>query len=157
MAAAEEFLSDRPGAQEAIKDLRTMLAMGTSWPGAWKPPIVAATAVTGHGIDDLVGRLEAHGRWLGESGERDRRRLARAREEVSAMAVATLRERLGALPGGSHLEDLAAGQPPQASGPDRTAADDTVAGPTAVPSNRAPPMPGGPLRPPLFLHIGIPE
>jgi LAO/AO transport system kinase len=100
--------SDRPGAQEAIRDLRTMLAMGSYGPGAWKPPIVAVTAVTGSGIDDLVARLEAHGRWLAESGERDRRRLARAREEVSAMAVATLRERLGALPGEAHLEELAA-------------------------------------------------
>jgi LAO/AO transport system kinase len=100
--------SDRPGAQEAIRDLRTMLAMGSYGPGVWKPPIVAVTAVTGSGIDDLVARLEAHGRWLVESGERDRRRLARAREEVSAMAVATLRERLGALPGEAHLEELAA-------------------------------------------------
>ena len=100
--------SDRPGAQEAIRDLRTMLAMGTYGPDAWKPPIVAVTAVTGSGIDDLVARLEAHGTWLVESGERDRRRLARAREEVSVMAVATLRERLGALPGEAHLEELAA-------------------------------------------------
>jgi LAO/AO transport system kinase len=100
--------SDRPGAQEAIRDLRTMLAMGNYGPSAWKPPIVATTAVSGSGIDDLVARLEAHGRWLAESGERDRRRLARAREEVSAMAVATLRERLGALPGEAHLEELAA-------------------------------------------------
>jgi len=100
--------SDRPGAQEAIRDLRTMLAMGTYGPDAWKPPIVAVTAVTGSGIDDLVARLEAHGTWLVESGERDSRRLARAREEVSVMAVATLRERLGALPGEAHLEELAA-------------------------------------------------
>ncbi len=100
--------SDRPGAQEAIRDLRTMLAMGSYGPDAWKPPIVAVTAVTGSGIDDLVARLEAHGSWLAESGERDRRRLARAREEVSAMAVATLRGRLGALPGEAHLEELAA-------------------------------------------------
>jgi LAO/AO transport system kinase len=119
--------SDRPGAQEAIRDLRTMLAMGSYGPGGWKPPIVAVTAVTGHGIDDLVGRLEAHRRWLTESGERDRRRLARAREEVSAMAVATLRERLGALPGESHLEDLAARVATGKLDP-YTAADELIAG-----------------------------
>jgi len=50
---------------------------------------------------------DAHGAWLAESGELDRRRLARAREEVSAIAVAALRERLGALPGESQLEELA--------------------------------------------------
>ena len=99
--------SDRPGAQEAIRDLRTMLAMARYDEGGWKPPIVATTAMSGEGIDDLVGRLDAHGEWLRESGERDRRRLARAREEISAMAVAALRERLGALPGEARLEELA--------------------------------------------------
>jgi LAO/AO transport system kinase len=99
--------SDRPGAQEAIRDLRTMLAMTGYGAADWKPPIVATTAATGEGIDELVGRLEAHAAWLGESGERDRRRLARAREEVAAIAVAALRERLGALPGESQLEELA--------------------------------------------------
>jgi LAO/AO transport system kinase len=100
--------SDRPGAQEAIRDLRTMLAMTGYGAGDWKPPIVATTAAAGEGIDELVDRLEAHAAWLGESGERDRRRLARAREEVAAIAVAALRERLGALPGESQLEELAA-------------------------------------------------
>jgi LAO/AO transport system kinase len=99
--------SDRPGAQEAIRDLRTMLAMARYGAGDWKPPIVSTTAAAGEGIDELVGRLEAHGAWLGASGERERRRLARAREEISAIAVAALRERLGALPGESQLEELA--------------------------------------------------
>jgi LAO/AO transport system kinase len=99
--------SDRPGAQEAIRDLRTMLAMTGYGVGDWKPPIVATSAAAGEGIDELVDRLEAHAAWLGESGERDRRRLARAREEVAAIAVAALRERLGALPGESQLEELA--------------------------------------------------
>ena len=99
--------SDRPGAQEAIRDLRTMLAMARYGPGDWKPPIVSTAAASGGGIDELAGRLEAHGAWLGESGERERRRLARAREEISAIAVAGLRERLGALPGESQLEELA--------------------------------------------------
>jgi LAO/AO transport system kinase len=99
--------SDRPGAQETIRDLRTMLAMARYGGGDWKPPIVSMTASAGEGLDELVGRLEAHAAWLAESGERDRRRLARAREEVSAIAVAALRERLGALPGESQLEELA--------------------------------------------------
>jgi LAO/AO transport system kinase len=100
--------SDRPGAQEAVRDLRTMLAMAHHDEGAWKPPIVSASATSGEGIDDLVGRLDAHAEWLAESGERDRRRLARARDEISALAVAELTERLGALPGEEHIEKLAA-------------------------------------------------
>jgi LAO/AO transport system kinase len=99
--------NDRPGAQETIRDLRTMVAMASHDPDAWKPPIVAATAAAGAGIDDLVDRLAAHSAWLAESGEGDRRRLNRARDEISAIAVAALRRRLGALPGESELEVLA--------------------------------------------------
>ncbi len=99
--------SDRPGAQEAVRDLRTMLAMAHHGEGSWKPPIVSTSAASGEGIDDLLARLEAHAEWLAESGEGDRRRLARARDEISAMAVEELTKRLGALPGEAHLEKLA--------------------------------------------------
>jgi LAO/AO transport system kinase len=100
--------NDRPGAQEAIRDLRSMVAMARAGPGGWKQPIVATAAADGAGIDDLAGQLAAHEAWLAASGERDRRRLSRAREEISAIAVAELRQRLGALPGESQLEALAA-------------------------------------------------
>jgi LAO/AO transport system kinase len=100
--------SDRPGAQEVVRDLRTMLAMARLGEGGWKPPIVSASAATGDGIEELVARLDAHWTWLGSSGERVRRRLARAREEVSAIAVAEMRRQLGGLPGQSRLDDLAA-------------------------------------------------
>jgi LAO/AO transport system kinase len=97
---------DRPGAQEVVRDLRTMLAMA-DYADRWRPPIVSASAVTGEGVDDLVAKLDAHWAWLGESGERDRRRMARAREEISAIAVADIRRRLGGLPGESRLDELA--------------------------------------------------
>ena len=100
--------SDRPGAQEAVRDLRTMLAMTGYDPSAWKPPIVSATASSGEGIPDLVDALDRRAAWLAESGEGDRRRQARAREEISAIAIAELRQRLGGLPGEARLEDLAA-------------------------------------------------
>jgi LAO/AO transport system kinase len=99
--------SDRPGAQEATRDLRTMLAMARYAEGAWKPPIVLTSAASGEGIDDLAGRLDEHASWLAESGEGERRRVARAGEEITALAVAQVRERLGALPGEARLEDLA--------------------------------------------------
>ena len=100
--------SDRPGAQEVVRDLRTMLAMARLGEDRWKPPIVSACAASGDGIEELVARLDAHWDWLGSSGERERRRLERAREEVSAIAVAQMRRQLGALPGQSRLDDLAA-------------------------------------------------
>jgi LAO/AO transport system kinase len=99
--------SDRPGAQETIRDLRTMLAMASYPDGAWKPPIVATSAVAGDGLDELVTRLDKHWAWLAETGQRDERRRARARAEVTAIAVAQLRAQLGGLPGDTRLDELA--------------------------------------------------
>ena len=100
--------SDQPGAQETVRDLRTMIAMARRGERDWKPPIVTTVATAGEGIADLAAALDAHWSWLGSSGERDRRRQARAREEVAAIAVAALRQRMGGLPGGSGLDSLAA-------------------------------------------------
>jgi len=77
--------ADRPQAQETIRDLRNMIALAERAPGDWKPPIVTTIATTGEGIAELVGKLDAHRSWLDISGERDRRRAARAREEVAAL------------------------------------------------------------------------
>ena len=83
--------ADRPDTQPTIRDLRNMVALSSA---AWKPPIVATIGTTGEGIDDLVKQLDRHWKWLGETGERDRRRLGRAREEVTALAFGAVRERL---------------------------------------------------------------
>jgi LAO/AO transport system kinase len=99
--------SDRPGAHEVVRDLRAMLAL-SSYEQAWKPPIVSASAATGEGIEELAGKLDAHWEWLGRSGTRTERRVARARGEVSAIAIARIRRRVGAVPGERRLDDLAA-------------------------------------------------
>jgi LAO/AO transport system kinase len=99
---------DSPGAQETVRNLRTMIAMAERGEGDWKPPIVMTTATAGEGIADLTAALDAHWCWLDSSGERDRRRRARAREEVAAIVVAALRQRMGGLPGDSRLDELAA-------------------------------------------------
>jgi LAO/AO transport system kinase len=98
--------SDRPGAHEVVRDLRSMLAMATY--EGWKPPIVSTCAATGEGIEELVGKLDAHWDWLGTSGMRAERRVARARGEISAIAVAEIRRRIGGLPGERRLDELAA-------------------------------------------------
>jgi LAO/AO transport system kinase len=99
--------SDRPGAQEVVRDLRTMLAMADYAPGMWRPPIVSATAVTGLGIDDLMTAILRHGEWLDSSGQRSARRRSRAAGEISAIAMAELKLRAGGMPGQSRLADLA--------------------------------------------------
>jgi LAO/AO transport system kinase len=99
--------SDQPGAQEAVRDLRTMIAMAQRAPGDWKPPIVSTVAVSGAGLDDLTAKLDSHWAWLDDTGAGERRRLARARDEISAIALAELRRRLGGLPGDARLDELA--------------------------------------------------
>ena len=99
--------SDKPGAQEAVRDLRGMIAMARHGEGDWKPPIVSTTAAAGEGIADLVARLDEHRGWLDRSGEGERRRRARAREEISVIALAELRARMGGLPGDERIDGLA--------------------------------------------------
>jgi len=96
--------ADKPDAQQVVRDLRNMLALGTIAPGGWKPPIITTTATTGEGLAELVTRLDDHWDWLAESGELERRRHARAREEITALAFAALRDRVSR----SGLEELAA-------------------------------------------------
>jgi LAO/AO transport system kinase len=102
--------ADRDGADQTVRDLRAMQALGGrhSEPGAWRPPIVRTVAARGEGIDDLLAALDKHAEWLESSGEGDRRRLARAVAEVEAIAVAALRERIGDLHGSAALDALAA-------------------------------------------------
>jgi LAO/AO transport system kinase len=99
--------SDRPGAQEVVRDLRTMLAMAKYGANDWKPPIVSTTAATGEGIGDLAAAVDKHRDWLAGTGQRDERRLRRVRAEISAIALGELRQRMGGLPGESRLDELA--------------------------------------------------
>ena len=87
--------ADREGADRTRRELRTMLTMGERREGAWRPPVLQTVASTGEGIDELLAEIDRHAAWLEESGELARRRTARARREVEAIALAALRERWG--------------------------------------------------------------
>jgi LAO/AO transport system kinase len=83
--------ADRPDTQATIRDLRQMVSLAKS---EWKPPIVPTTGTTGEGVDELVSQLDRLDAWLESSGERARRRLARARDEVTTMAFGALARHL---------------------------------------------------------------
>jgi LAO/AO transport system kinase len=104
--------ADRDGADATVRELRHMLTLGERrGAGDWRPPIVKAVASRGEGIDEVVESLEKHRGWLAESGELARRRLRRAADEVEAIAVTALRERMGDVRsphGGAGLDELAA-------------------------------------------------
>ncbi|HEX6754800.1 MAG TPA: methylmalonyl Co-A mutase-associated GTPase MeaB [Mycobacteriales bacterium] len=101
--------ADRDGADQTVRDLRSMQSLGGrhSEAGAWRPPIVRTVAVRGEGVDDVLAALDKHAAWLERSGEGERRRRARAAAEVEAIAVAALRERIGDVHGSAALDALA--------------------------------------------------
>ena len=67
-------------------------------------PTVAAR---GEGVDDLVAALDDHRAYLDRSGERRRRRLARAESEIEAIALEQVRVRFGDVRGSAGLAALA--------------------------------------------------
>ena len=101
--------ADRDGADATVRDLRHMIQMGEgSAPRGWRRPVIRASAMSGTGVDDVLTAIEDHLRWLASSGELRVRRTARARDEISALAVAELRARMGDLGAGGTLDRLAA-------------------------------------------------
>jgi len=100
--------ADREGAAQVRRDLRSMLALAQRPEGAWKPPIVKTVAQQGEGVGEVAAELDRHRAWLESSGELERRRVRRARDEIEAIAVTALRERWGDLHGRTELDDLAA-------------------------------------------------
>jgi LAO/AO transport system kinase len=101
--------ADHDGADATVRDLRGMVSLAEKRePGDWRPPVVKTVASRGEGTDELVEQLDKHRAWLAESGQLDERRLRRAADEVEALAVTRLRERIGDLRHGRGLDELAA-------------------------------------------------
>ncbi|MGH9276577.1 MAG: methylmalonyl Co-A mutase-associated GTPase MeaB [Acidimicrobiales bacterium] len=77
--------ADRPGADEAVRDLEAMLDTSSS---AWRPPVVRTSATTGSGIPELMHAVEAHRAFLAEDGRLEARREANLAAEVRRLAEA---------------------------------------------------------------------
>jgi LAO/AO transport system kinase len=99
--------ADRDGAEQVRRELRTMISLADRPEDAWKPPIVLTVAQTGQGVEEVVQAIDAHHDWMRHSGELDRRRVRRARDEIESIAVTALRARWGDVHGRTELDDLA--------------------------------------------------
>ena len=104
--------ADRDGAPALLRELRTMVGMarytqpgrtppgvpaqagGTADDPSWRPPIVKTVASQGEGIDELWTKIGEHRTHAQATGGWDRRRLSRARTEVSALVHGVVRRRL---------------------------------------------------------------
>jgi len=98
--------ADRDGAQRTLRDIRGMLDMAP--PGEWTPMVLATTAATGEGVEQLVEGLLAHRRWSQESGRHLRHRRAAARVQVREILLAQVRRRMAGLDEGEALEAVVA-------------------------------------------------
>ncbi len=99
--------ADRDGAQSTRRELRSVVAMSDRADGAWKPPILLTTATTGEGVAEVVEEIENHRRHVEQSGELERRRLARVRREIEALALSEVSSRFAHLSGDARLDALA--------------------------------------------------
>jgi LAO/AO transport system kinase len=100
--------SDRDGADQLRRDLRSMIALGDHPEGGWKPPIVKTVAHRGEGLPEVVEQVDRHFAWLAASGELGRRRTRRVRDEIETIAVTALRRRWDDVHARVELDDLAA-------------------------------------------------
>jgi len=101
--------ADREGADTVVRDLRYMLSLGDRrTDDGWRVPIVKTVAAKGEGADEVVEAIERHGQWLAGNGLLEVRRRKRAADEVEAIALTVLRERMGDLRGGDGLDRAAA-------------------------------------------------
>ena len=112
--------ADKPGADEAARDLAQMLSLGPSVrpgpaspaPGElhsrWKPPILRTSAQDGSGIEELMRSIDAHAEWARTSGELAERRSGAARQEVEALLRDALVKRLESRIGSERVSDAVA-------------------------------------------------
>jgi LAO/AO transport system kinase len=94
--------ADRPGADDARRDLDAMLDLSEA--RSWRPPIVATVATDGGGVDELWEAIRSHRAHQEGSGELARRRAARRREELAKIVVERLRARAEEVCGGDAFE-----------------------------------------------------
>ncbi|MEZ0581104.1 methylmalonyl Co-A mutase-associated GTPase MeaB [Nocardioides sp. MH1] len=99
--------ADRDGADSVRRDLRSMISLADRPEGAWRPPVIKTVATNGDGAADVVDAIDRHRAWAAETGEHERRRVRRARDEIEAIALTALRERWGDVGGGAVIDRLA--------------------------------------------------
>jgi LAO/AO transport system kinase len=107
MEIADVFVvnkADREGTGETVRDLELMLDL--SGHPTWRPPIVETVATSGKGIEELFDAIAAHRHHLESTGELERRRFDRLRDELETIVLQRLRERARAACEGSAFDQL---------------------------------------------------
>lgn len=97
--------ADLAGADTAVTQLRALLAIADL--GAWKPPILKATARTAEGIPELIDAIDEHQAFIKSSEHAVEERRRHAERQLVAIARAILhREAMEAASQSGALSDL---------------------------------------------------
>ncbi|WP_421118904.1 methylmalonyl Co-A mutase-associated GTPase MeaB [Aquihabitans daechungensis] len=110
MEIADVFVvnkADRPGASQTVHDLESMLDL-TRGSGAegWRPPVVSTVGTTGDGAVAFWDAVGAHRAHLEATGELERRRQQRLREELALVVEERIRAEADARLGTAARQDI---------------------------------------------------
>jgi LAO/AO transport system kinase len=109
MEIADVFVinkADRKGVEETRRDLEQMLDLSDLPHEAWRPPIIPVVATEGRGVTELWDTVLAHRTFIDSSGELNRRRAHRLREELREIVARRLEQRARELATGERWEQL---------------------------------------------------
>ncbi len=109
MEIADVFVinkADRKGVEETSRDLMQMLDLSDLPHEAWRPPIIPAVGTTGQGVTDIWDAVLAHRAAAEESGELERRRTFRLREELREIIAQRLGRRAREICTGERWDEL---------------------------------------------------
>ncbi len=98
--------ADRKGVDETRRDLEQMLDLSDLPHEAWRPPIVATIGSTGEGVPDLWDAVQRHREFITASGELERRRHFRMREELREIVARRLEQRAREICTGERWDQL---------------------------------------------------
>ena len=86
--------ADRDGAEGVVRELRSMIGLGSSSVSSWTPAIMTTTATTGQGLPELVTAIKSHQTWATESGDRAARAVTRANLNLRRAVLTSISESL---------------------------------------------------------------
>ena len=101
--------ADRKGVEETRRDIEQMLELSDLAHDAWRPPIIATVGNTGEGVTQLWDAVVEHRSIIETSGELQKRRDFRLREELREIVARRLELRAREICTGDQWETLQTG------------------------------------------------
>ena len=129
MEIADVFVinkADRSGVDQTRRDLMQMLDLSDLPADAWRPPIVATVASESRGVPELWEAVLEHRAAASASGDLDRRRTFRLREELREIVAQRLGRRAREICSGERWDELTDAVAERTTDP-WTAADEMLA------------------------------